>query len=250
MSRSRKTPLDPFEVEIDEKFRRKPGQYLRQKFLQRGLYVFLVIGCSLGLLVAYATHEILALWLGLEERFSWILMYWILMCLASVVFMTYSKGSWSFRNLIKGMESESIVADVIDRSLLQAFGYLVVNDVLLQEGHGNIDHIVVTPGRVLVIETKYRRLKYEYFQKAKRQIVGHVHELEQYLGADVDVVGCLVVVHPSERVKSSYSYAGRTIRAFKLEPLKRFLDRECSKPRTLREDVIQKVAKLGFDESE
>ena len=250
MSRSRKTPLDPFEVEIDEKFRRRPGQFLRQKFLQRGFYVMLVIGCSLGLLVAYLTHEILVPLLGLEGRFTWVLLYWILMCLAFVAFMTYSKGGWSFRNLLKGMESESIVADVIERSMLQVFGCFVVNDVLLHGGLGNIDHIVVTPGRVLVIETKYRRLKYEYFQKAMRRIVGHVHKIEQYLGADVDVVGCLVLVHPSAGVKNSYSYAGRTIRAFKLESLKRFLDRECSKPRTLNEDVLQKVAQLGFDESE
>lgn len=250
MSRSRKTPLDPFEVEIDEKFRRRPGQFLRQKFLQRGLYVIFVGGCSIGLLVAYVTHAILVPWLGLEGKFSWVLLYWILMCLVFVVFMTYSKGKWSSRNLLKGMESESIVADVIERSMLQAFGCFVVNDVLIHGGLGNIDHIVVTPGRVLVIETKYRRLKYEYFQKAKRQIVGHAHKLEQYLGADVDVVGCLVLVHPSARVTNSYSHAGRTIRAFKLESLKRFLDQECSKPRTLNEDVIQKVAKLGFDESE
>jgi hypothetical protein len=164
--------------------------------------------------------------------------------------MTYSKGNWSFRNLLKGMESESIVADVIERSMLQVFGCFVVNDVLIHGGLGNIDHIVVTPGGVLVVETKYRRLKYEHYQKAMRQIVGRVHKIEQYLGADVDVVGCLVLVHPSARVKSSYSYAGQTIRAFTLESLKRFLDRECSKPRTLNEDVIQKVAKLGFDESE
>ncbi len=134
--------------------------------------------------------------------------------------------------------------------MLQVFGCCVVNDVFIHGGLGNIDHIVVTPRRVLVIETKYRRLKYQYFQKAMRQIVGHVQRVEQYLSADVDVVGCLVLVHPSAGVKSSYSYAGQTIRAFKLESLKRFLDRECSKPRTLNEDVIQKVAKLGFDESE
>lgn len=113
-----------------------------------------VIGCSLGLLVAYATYEILVPWLGLEERFTWILLYWILMCLAFVAFMTYSKGSWSSRNLIKGMESESIVADVTERSMLRVFGCFIANDVLIHGGLGNIDHIVVTPRRVLVIETK------------------------------------------------------------------------------------------------
>jgi hypothetical protein len=57
-----------------------------------------------------------------------------------------------FRNLNRGERGEIYVAELLDE--LRAFGYRVIPDIT-RDGF-NIDHVVVGPAGVFVVETKYR----------------------------------------------------------------------------------------------
>lgn len=243
----RNSQFDPFEVEIAEKSRRRPGQFLREKFLMRGFHVVFIGGLAVGLLTANLLYWFVVGVLGLGREFSWFLIYFAVVGLIAIVGMTYSRRGWSTRNLLKGLDSETVVADVIERSMLGSFGCFLANDVMLRRGRGNVDHIVVTPASVLVVETKYRRVRRKDFRKVLEKIDMHVRILKQHVGAEADVVGCLVFAHPAEKAKKSYEFSGQTIRAFTLPTLKSFLAQECSNPRTLNRGVSQKIAELAFD---
>lgn len=247
MNKRRERLLDPTEVEIEEKSRRRPGQYLRGRLLDRGVFVLTIIGVVFGILFSTLVYLLVVGLLGLSKEFPWFLIYFAVVGLLVITGMTFSRRSWSPRNLFKGMESETVVADVIERSLFDAFGCFVANDVLPRGGRGNVDHIVVTPASVLVVETKYKRVVRKDFRKQLSKIDGHVRELSKYLGADVEVTGCLVFAHPEARFRKSYDYSGQSIRAFNIPTLKSFLAQECRRPRKLSRDVLQKVAELAFD---
>ena len=57
-----------------------------------------------------------------------------------------------FRNLNRGERGELRVADILDE--LRSSGYRPIHD--LRNGEYNIDHVVVGPGGVFAIETKFR----------------------------------------------------------------------------------------------
>ena len=146
------------------------------------------------------------------------------------------------------MVGETTVADVIERSMLQAFGCFIANDVRLPNTGGNIDHIVVTPQRVLVVETKYRRVIPKAFPQVMRRIVKCTDIVRKYVGSEVEVTGCLVFADPATKVKPTYSAPGsQTIHAYTCPTLEAALKQECRKPRTLPEDVLEKIADLAFD---
>lgn len=247
LNKRRKPLLDPTEVEIEEKSRRRPGQYLRDRLLDRGVFVLTITSVVFGILFSTLVYLLVVGVLGLSKEFPWFLIYFAVVGLLVTAGMTFSRRRWSPRNLFKGMESETVVADVIERSLFEAFGCFVANDVMLLGGRGNVDHIVVMPASVLVVETKYKRVRKEDFRRQLSTIDGHVRKLSQYLGADVDVTACLVFAHPEARFKKSYDFSGQSIRAFNISTLKSFLVQECRKPRSLSRDVTQRVAGLAFD---
>lgn len=59
----------------------------------------------------------------------------------------YNKGHrWR-----KGAEGERIVSNFLNKLPV---GYFVFNDVMLPDGRGNIDHVVIGPNGIFVIETK------------------------------------------------------------------------------------------------
>lgn len=67
-------------------------------------------------------------------------------------------GYWHFRRAIpyyKGAEGERAVRDALD--LLRPLGYEAVHDIVLKNGNVkyNIDHVLVGPGGVFAVETKF-----------------------------------------------------------------------------------------------
>jgi hypothetical protein len=68
---------------------------------------------------------------------------------SAVVFFNLFK---QFHNLNRGERGEIYVAELLDE--LRAFGYRVIPDIT-RDGF-NIDHVVVGPAGVFVVETKYR----------------------------------------------------------------------------------------------
>ncbi|MCY4143238.1 MAG: NERD domain-containing protein [Gammaproteobacteria bacterium] len=248
VSPRRNSQFDPLDVDLEEKSRRRPGQYLRERLIDQGLYVVLILGAVVGLAIACLLYLMVVGWLGLSREFPSFLLYFAGVGLLVAVWWTFPRRNWSARNLLKGMVGETTVADVIERSMLQAFGCFIANDVRLPTTGGNIDHIVVTPQRVLVVETKYRRVIPRVFPQVMRRIVKCTDIVRKYVGSEVEVTGCLVIADPATRVKPTYTLpGGETIHAYTSSTLEAALKQECRKPRTLPEDVLEKTADLAFD---
>lgn len=130
---------------------------------------------------------------------------WVLglafLCFASHYFKRY-------RNWGKGILGEEMVVETLiplDNS------YVLINDVLLPEGKGNIDHILVSPTGIFVIETKNYRWPYSkrlpirqvirnavslrYFLKERIQLDIFVHALLVFTGSNATMSQSSPLVH-------------------------------------------------------
>ena len=72
--------------------------------------------------------------------------------LAAILVVCSAKGSFRrFENWSKGKRGEIVVAEAL-KSLSNS--YVLLNDLTLPDGKGNVDHLVVAPNGLFVIETK------------------------------------------------------------------------------------------------
>lgn len=113
---------------------KESGGYLQEKAesnKNRAMIFFLIGG--LGLLFSF-----------LLEAFGLIYIFAISLGLAAFFFKSYI-------NYISGDEGEAIVAQYLENLDDQ---YFLINDLKLSNGYGNIDHIVLGPNGIFVIETK------------------------------------------------------------------------------------------------
>jgi hypothetical protein len=72
--------------------------------------------------------------------------------LAGIVVVYSVKGSFRrFESWSKGKHGEILVAEAL-KSLSN--NYVLLNDLILPDGKGNVDHLVIAPNGLFVIETK------------------------------------------------------------------------------------------------
>jgi hypothetical protein len=72
--------------------------------------------------------------------------------LAAILMVCSAKGSFRrFENWSKGKRGEIVVAEAL-KSLSNS--YVLLNDLTLPDGKGNVDHLVIAPNGLFVIETK------------------------------------------------------------------------------------------------
>ena len=93
VSPRRNSQFDPFDVDLDEKSRRRPGQYLRDRFLDQTTYVVMIGGAAIGLVIAKLLYLVVVGRLGLSKEFPWILLYFVGVGLVFVLWNTYSQGT-------------------------------------------------------------------------------------------------------------------------------------------------------------
>lgn len=98
---------------------------------------FALVGCVGFILCGLAPESSLAIVLA------------SLASLPSLVGMLYYLGQWS--NWRKGMRGEKAVSAILQRL---DDSYYLLDDVMLYSRHGNIDHLVLGPNGIFVIETK------------------------------------------------------------------------------------------------
>ncbi|MBW1796517.1 MAG: thermonuclease family protein [Deltaproteobacteria bacterium] len=138
---------------------RKGGQYARGQ--QRLYEVKAIIYALAGTILLFTSIWVLGL---------------VLLGFASHYFRRY-------RNWGKGILGEEMVVETLtplDNS------YVLINDVLLPEGKGNIDHILVGPTGIFVIETKnYRRPYPKRFPI--RQVIRNAVSLRYFLKEQIQL---------------------------------------------------------------
>lgn len=143
----------PTRSPLRQPVRRVAGQSLHENLYERYLLKWAV---RIGFAVALAC-------LALIERL-WVLggfrpspyLYTIFAAVAAAwAWWNIRRSFEAAKNVRLGLEGERAVADTL--AALAEDGYQVFHDLPSQRGDGNIDHVLVGPAGVFVIETKTRR---------------------------------------------------------------------------------------------
>ena len=168
------------------------GGWLRREILGRvtsaGMLVMVITGFMVGFLIRGlpmldVLDRNLAAW-GMLGVVS-------LVCGALYLFIgrvESTTGTWN-----RGWEAERRVGDLIEHAVVQpgcAFAHDVKEAI---GGSGNIDHVVMIPLGVWVVETKSGWLSKRRFPKALRQAAGNARRVSRHLETALPVRGALVI---------------------------------------------------------
>jgi len=126
------------------KILKKSGSYLKRKALRKLSTSFLFIVAFAVVLISAVPVSPIYVNAGEYESVRALLLL-ILFVFAWLFFRSYS----GYR---RGYDGEKNVAKTLSSSLDNE--YSLINDVMLADGYGNIDHVVLGPNGVFVIETK------------------------------------------------------------------------------------------------
>jgi hypothetical protein len=123
---------------------KKTGNYLRMKALKNLLVAFLCLGVFWAILFSTIPGSDVYLNFG---SYRWLQISFLIIPLL-FGFYYFSQ----FRGYERGYSGERNVAKTLASTLGDE--YSLINDVGLHDGYGNIDHVVIGPNGVFVIETK------------------------------------------------------------------------------------------------
>ena len=154
-------------------------------------------------------------------------------------------NGWRLGDMRKGAHSEERIGAAIEDALTQP-SCAVAHGVMDIAREGDIDHLIATPRRIWVVESKYGRLPQREFAKTLRRIVVNVNAVSEWQ-PNVEVVGCLVFGGDSKvEAGSRYTRDGRQILCFKdPKSLAQQLRMEAGEERTVPEGVARKVWSLA-----
>ncbi len=160
----------------------KAGSWLQQEAIGRTAGVIGVVVCLLGLVAGFLVRSVR----GVDEvapELTW----WV--ALLGLI-AAYAVAHWVVQLFVRGMEStwgrgflaERRVGDLIEFAVADR-GCAFAHDVKeALDGHGNVDHVVLTPAGVWVVETKASWLRQDRFHAARRQAVPRVVLLIRFHG--------------------------------------------------------------------
>ena len=195
--------------------KQNPGEWLRSQILDRNLEVALwttagtvwLGGAVLGLWVGSGSKP-LGQWFGL-----------IAALLPGAAFLGKAlyveKSGWRVPDMRKGARAEETIGQAIEYALTRdtcAVAHHVEDEDIARIG--DIDHLVVTPDGLWVIETKHGRVPKSEFAETLRRIAANVEGVREW-APGVRVTGCLVFANKQRRrPKPAYKHGKETIRAF------------------------------------
>lgn len=224
--------------------KRNPGEWLRERLLDRLFDVATLAGMGVGWLCGGG----LALWLTLGAGVEAAAIGFVFLAGVGVlVVASYkykSKSPWRLPDMKKGACAEETVGQAIEYALTRG-SCAVAHNVEQIARVGDIDHLVATPHKLWVIETKYGRVPRSEFREVLRRIARNVEGVRDW-APGTRVTGCLVF--GSQQVKQpkpTFTYGRETIQAF-ADPaaLMRVLQKEAQKDAD-SQDVAREVWKLA-----
>lgn len=223
------------------------GGWLRGEFLQRiasaGMLFMAVMGFAVGFLVR-----------GLPQfdetaggLASWVVLG--VMVISFGVFYAYCRladATWG-----RGLNAERQVADLIEHAVAQR-GCAFAHDVKeALGGRGNVDHVVMTPDGIWVVETKSAWLSKWKFSHALRQVARNARRVRHHLKTSLPVRGALVIADRSnDSLEADYDWDGEPVKAFGAKKLWSVLRMEREQARHISESsetsrVARQVWNLG-----
>lgn len=193
--------------------KRNPGEWLRRRLFGRivdaAFLATLAVGWLCGAL-AGVLGMALGHWLGSELTLAFVLLPGLALLGAPLYLL--AKG-WRLPDMSKGAHAEERVGQVIEYALTRE-RCAVAHHVEEIASVGDIDHLVATPKRLWVIETKHGRVPREVFRETLRRIARNVEAVRDW-APGMRVIGCLVFLTGSgTRPRPSYEWDRVAIRCF------------------------------------
>ncbi len=128
----------------------------------------------------------------------------------------------------RGLLAERRVGDVIEHALARP-GCAFAHDVKeALGGSGSVDHIVMTPAGIWVVETKSRWQRKRRFPPALRQAAYNARRVRRHLDTSLPVRAALVIADRWDRsLESRHDWNGEPVTAFGLRTFWLLLRAEC-----------------------
>ena len=194
--------------------RRNPGEWLRERLLDRMLQAALFAMVGMGWLLGAG----LMLWATRgpgQPVPGW--MAWSILLLPGAAFaltaLYKAKRGWRLTDMRKGASAEQRVGQVIEYALTSE-RCAVAHHVEDIARIGDIDHLVATPRGLWVIETKHGRVPKRVFRETLRRIALNVAGVRTW-APEMQVTGCLVFAsEPEKRPRPTFKQGAETIRVF------------------------------------
>ena len=221
------------------------GSWLRWEMLRRIFSVSMLamaafgfgIGFTLrGLPVLDALDQTIATW-GVVAMMS-------LVCGALYVFGGRSESTWR-----AGWDAERRIGDLIEHAIVEP-GCAFAHDVKEAfGGSGNVDHVVMTPAGVWVVETKAHWLSPRRFPAALGQAANNARRVRRHLKTALPVRAALVIVEradgPFER---DHDWEGEPVKVFDAMTFWRVLREERRQGRAVeRFSDTERVERMVWD---
>ena len=142
---------------------------------------------------------------------------------AVVLVLRRTQSTWG-----RELAAERRVGDRIEHALVRR-GCAFAHDVKeALGGPGNVDHVVLTPAGVWVVETKSGWLGKGPFTNALRQAAANVERVRRNLNApDVPVRGALVIADDQELYGTDHDWKDEPVTVFRVVSFWRRLQQEC-----------------------
>ena len=140
-----------------------------------------------------------------------------------VLVLRRTQSTWG-----RELDAERRVGDRIEHALVRT-GCAFAHDVKeALGGPGNVDHVVLTPAGVWVVESKAEWLDKGPFKDALRQAAVNVERVRRNLNApDMPVRGALVIADNQELYEADPDWQDEPITAFRVVSFWRRLRQEC-----------------------
>ena len=216
--------------------RRFAGAFVRRK--RNELLVIMAAGAGtvMGLSAGALFHPLIGPWtrwrVGTRRRPRWRQVVLLL----SIRYLERRR----LGNLGKGEKAEIHAGQAIEHALT-APGCAVARSVITIARVGDIDHLVATPVRLWVIETKYRRIRRERFPEVLRQIADNTNAVWEWAPAGTPVRGCLVLANAARSQRKTFDYGKEPIVVHTPASLAHELKAEARKECTIDERVAANV---------
>ena len=223
--------------------RRNAGAYLRYKSTMLLLLLAAGGGIIVGLGLGYVLHQMMGVWLdGVSTSVAMGGAILVVIAAFWIVFRSVERGR--LQRMEKGESAEVRTGQTIEYAIT-APNCAVAHSVTDIARVGDIDHVVATPVRLWVIETKYRRVPRDQFREVLRRIADNTVAVRRWAPPDTPVCACLMLAYESRIHRKNYDHSKVPIVAHTLDTLVRAIAAEASQPRTLDSRVAAEVWKLA-----
>ena len=129
---------------------------------------------------------------------------------------------------IKGLKAERRVGDLIEHAVAKR-GCAFAHDVKeVLGGRGNVDHVVMTPAGIWVVETKAEWLSKSRFRPALRQAAENAQRVRRHLKTSLPVRAALVIA-AKDALEADCDSKGEAVKVFGAKRFWRVLCTECEK---------------------